>query len=220
MKTPHPNQETSHTIYKAPTLAIYDTWVLTLSNRWIWKCPTPLISRHYESHITANHLDVGVGTGYYLNHNRNLQRFSAVRLGLMDCNPIPLKTAADRLARYQPETYQQNVLEPFDWHLPRFDSIACNYLLHCLPGTLAQKCTIFDRLKPLLSDGSALFGSTILHQGTYDSWLSQRLKTIYNQRGIFNNQTDDLPELTKELNQRFDKVEIRVVGSVAIFVAR
>jgi len=220
MNTNLPPMETSHAIYKEGTLAIYDTWVLTLSNRWIWKCPTPVISRHYESNITANHLDVGVGTGYYLNHSKNLRRFSDVRLGLMDCNPIPLKTTAERLSRFHPEIYQQNVLETFDWQQPKFDSIACNYLLHCLPGPLSQKCIIFDRLKPLLTDGSHLFGSTILSGGKGDSWLSKRLMAIYNQRGIFNNQTDDLPALSHELGQRFGEVEIRVVGSVAIFLAR
>ena len=212
--------EASHAIYKESTLAIYDTWVLTLSNRWIWRCPTPTILQHYESHITANHLDVGVGTGYYLNHSKNLQRLNRVRLGLMDRNPIPLRIAAERLARFQPETYQQNVLEPFDWERPKFDSIACNYLLHCLPGRFSTKCTVFDHLKPLLSKGSTLFGSTILNQGTRGNWISQRLMKIYNQRGIFNNQADELSGLTRELNQRFNEVQIRVEGRVAIFSAR
>jgi len=49
------------TMYTRRTLAIYDFLVLGVSSRFIWRCPTERIERHYDRHITANHLDVGVG---------------------------------------------------------------------------------------------------------------------------------------------------------------
>lgn len=39
-------------------------------NPWIWKCPTPRLLAHYDRHVSANHLDVGVGAGYFLDRCR------------------------------------------------------------------------------------------------------------------------------------------------------
>ncbi|HZM07834.1 MAG TPA: hypothetical protein VFC11_05185 [Methylocella sp.] len=51
-------------VYTKRMLGIYDWLVLGLSNRLIWRCPTQGLVAHYDRHVTANHLDVGVGTGY------------------------------------------------------------------------------------------------------------------------------------------------------------
>jgi ubiquinone/menaquinone biosynthesis C-methylase UbiE len=53
-------------VYSKPVLSIYDIWVLGFSNHFLWKCPTKLISKQFADLATKNHLDVGVGTGYYL----------------------------------------------------------------------------------------------------------------------------------------------------------
>ncbi len=58
--------EAGQAVYNRHTLALYDFVVLGVSNRFIWKCPTPRIEAHYNRHVTANHLDAGVGTGYFL----------------------------------------------------------------------------------------------------------------------------------------------------------
>ena len=98
-------------IYNLATLALYDIVVLGISNRLIWRCPTRHILQLYNQHATDNHLDVGVGTGWYLDHCR----FSGprVRLGLLDLNRSSLNTAAARLRRYRPEVYQADALRPF-----------------------------------------------------------------------------------------------------------
>lgn len=57
-------------VYTKRTLALYDILVLGISNRLIWKCPTARLVDHYNTHLTANHLDVGVGTGYFLDRCR------------------------------------------------------------------------------------------------------------------------------------------------------
>jgi hypothetical protein len=53
-------------IYGNITLAIYDFFVLGFSNRLAWKCPASEMLTFYNEHVSANHLDVGVGTGYFL----------------------------------------------------------------------------------------------------------------------------------------------------------
>ena len=42
-------------VYDKRTLAIYDLLVLGLSNRWIWRCPTPVQLDHYNNNLSANH---------------------------------------------------------------------------------------------------------------------------------------------------------------------
>ena len=104
-------------IYNPATLALYDIVVLGISNRLIWRCPTRHILQLYNQHATDNHLDVGVGTGWYLDHCRSSG--PRVRLGLLDLNRSSLNTAAARLRRYRPEVYQADALRPF-----RFETAA------------------------------------------------------------------------------------------------
>jgi hypothetical protein len=112
---------------------------------------------HYNRHVSANHLDVGVGTGYFLDHCRFPSH--TPRIALMDLNRNSLDFASRRIARYKPETYIRNVLEPIAIDALRFDSIGVNYLLHCLPGTMESKSVAFDHLKALMNPGAVLFGS-------------------------------------------------------------
>ena len=136
-------------VYTPNMLAIYDVLVLGLSNRWIWKCPTPRLLAHYDRHVSGNHLDVGVGTGYFLDRCRFPT--ATPRVALMDLNRDALQFSARRIARYEPETYVRNVLETIDFDGAKFDSLGVNYLLHCLPGDMATKARAFDCLSPLMS---------------------------------------------------------------------
>ncbi len=205
-------------IYSTRLLALYDFLVLRISNRFVWKCPTRHLEAHYDSHITANHLDVGVGTGYFLDRVRF--PLSTPRIALMDLNPNALEYASRRIARYQPETYRRNVLEPISLTSARFDSVGINYLLHCLPGSIESKAVAFDHLRPLLNSNGVLFGATLLQGGVSRTWLATRLMGVYNKRGIFSNEHDDFEGLHHALTQRFRDVSITVVGCAALFSAR
>ncbi len=57
-------------VYGRNTLAFYDLTVLGISNPLIWECSTAHIQSLYDRHATPNHLDVGVGTGCYLDRCR------------------------------------------------------------------------------------------------------------------------------------------------------
>src|SRR5512143_3043921 len=147
-------------VYTKRTLSIYDFLVLGVSNRFLWKCPTSRLEEHYSEHVTANHLDVGVGTGYFL--DRCSFPSQAPRIALMDLNAATLDFASRRIARYQPETHCRNVLEPISLAGEKFDSIGINYLLHCIPGSIGSKAVAFDHLKALMNPGAVIFGSTLL----------------------------------------------------------
>ena len=205
-------------VYTKQTLRAYDFIVLGVSNRFIWKCPTRRLTEHYNRHITSNHLDVGVGTGYFLDKCRF--QSPAPRIALMDLNQDTLEYAFRRIARYKPETYRRNVLEPIRVDAAKFDSVGVNYLLHCIPGSMASKSVTFDHLKALMNPGAILFGSTLLQGGVKRNWFAKRLMAAYNSKGIFSNQADDLDCLMKELHKRFKDVSVEVVGCAALFSAR
>src|SRR5439155_20122042 len=46
--------------------AVYDPLVVHFSCRYAWKCPNRRVLDFYNEHVSACHLDVGVGTGYFL----------------------------------------------------------------------------------------------------------------------------------------------------------
>jgi 2-polyprenyl-3-methyl-5-hydroxy-6-metoxy-1,4-benzoquinol methylase len=209
--------------YNKGTLSAYDFFVLGFSNRFLWKCPTRELLTHYNSHLSANHLDVGVGTGYFLDRCRFPS--SAPRVALMDMNPVSLSFAARRIARYQPETYTQNILRPIEQPIAHFDSVGINYLLHCLPGSLDPgdktcKAVVFSHLASLMKPGASLFGSTLLQGHRGMNRPAQALMTFYNRKGIFSNAPDSLDNLKSSLEQAFCDVTITQVGCVALFSAR
>ncbi|WP_229721870.1 class I SAM-dependent methyltransferase [Marinobacterium nitratireducens] len=218
MKPTAAEVDAGQAVYTRNILSAYDLLVLGISNRWIWKCPTPRIEAHYNSQLSANHLDVGVGTGYFLDRCRFPG--ASPRIALMDLNDNSLAFAANRIARYRPEVWRQNVLEPIQAQIRPFDSIGINYLLHCLPGTIAEKAVVFDHLQPLLKPGARLFGSTILRQGVEPGATARALMSIYNRKGIFSNEADALNDLRGALEKRFARVSIEVIGCVALFSAQ
>lgn len=205
-------------VYTPALLRLYDLLVLGLSNRFIWKCPTPRLLAHYDAHVTGNHLDVGVGTGYFLDHCRFPT--ASPRIALMDLNENALRFAANRVARHAPRTYRRNVLAPIAFEAAPFDSVGVNYLLHCLPGAIDEKAVLFDHLKPLMREGAVLFGSTLLQGGAPRSAAARRLMAFYNRKGVFSNDRDDLDGLRRALQSRFSDVSIEIVGCAALFSAR
>ena len=47
-------------------LNLYDPLVLGPIARFVWRCPTTRLVERYRQHIRSHHLDVGPGTGYFL----------------------------------------------------------------------------------------------------------------------------------------------------------
>lgn len=201
-------------VYSKSVLSIYDLWVLGFSNHCVWKCPTRIIGQQFSALTSDNHLDVGVGTGYYL--KKYLPRTQR-RLALMDLNENSLASAAKSVNYFSPEIYCQDVLSPLNIGCDKFNSISLNYLLHCLPGDLSQKSAVFSSLKTLMNDDSVLFGSTILGKGVPQNRLAKKLMSIYNQKGIFNNHYDTINDLERILADNFSEISVKLFGCVALF---
>ena len=170
-----------------------------------------------SANVSACHLDVGVGTGYFLDK----VRWPAAKpdITLLDLNPNSLDAAATRIARYAPKSLAANVLEPIQAE-ERFDSVGLCYLLHCLPGSIPEKAIVFDHVLAVMSEDAVLFGATILQGDAPRSRAAQALMNAYNRKGIFSNAQDTFQDLERELNARFGDVRLRRRGAVAIFEAR
>lgn len=205
-------------VYTKEALGVYDFVVLGISNRFLWRCPTQHLIMHYNKHVTANHLDVGVGTGYFLDNCRFPSAMP--RVALMDLNQNTLDYASKRIARYKPGTYRRSVLEPIQIDASKFDSVGLNYLLHCVPGNIESKAVTFDYLKALMNPKAVMFGATLLQGGVPQNWVAKCLMAIYNKKGIFSNHADNLDGLAKELKKRFNGVSVEVVGCAALFSGR
>ena len=211
--------ERGQRIYTPLVLRAYDLFVLGFSNRFAWRCPSAMMLERYDRHVGRRHLDLGVGTGWYLDRCRWL--VDRPEITLLDLNENSLSVAARRLARYRPRTVRANALDPLPLGDARFESAAANYLLHCLPGPIeAKAAALAANVRPYLEPGGVLFGSTILGRGVTHTRIGRRLMRIYNAKGIFSNADDDERGLERGLASALKDVEIEVVGTVALFAAR
>ncbi len=183
----------------------------------VWQCPTSSIKELYNKNISNNHLDIGVGTGYFLDkcHFSSLEP----KITLIDLNPNCLRITAKRIARYRPKTFIADIFKPLPLTTERFDSVGLNYLLHCLPGNLSSKAIVFKNIAPHLNPGATVFGSTILGKEP-KSFLAKQLIKIYNAKNIMGNAQDTRDNLESVLRQYFDSYSIWEVGSVAFFVGK
>lgn len=210
-------------VYSPFILSIYDLLVGWFENNFVWRCPSDEILAFYNRHISGNHLEVGVGTGYFLDKCRF--PVASPHIALLDLNPNSLRFTARRIRRYGPATYLANVLEPIPHSLPLFDTIGMNFLLHCLPGTLATKGNlVFKHLKPFLKPDGVLFGSTILGQGVEFGLLGKFFMKVYNSylipgARVLYNLDDRLEDLESALAEHFGQHAVYKRGTVAFFTA-
>lgn len=209
--------EAGQAVYSPLVLAIYDAFVLGFSNHLLWRCPTAQMRALYDRNVGPRHLDIGVGTGYYL--DRAHWPVPAPEITLLDLNANSLAAAAHRIRRYAPRTVAADALSPLP-DLGRFDSAGLCYLLHCLPGDIPSKAVVFDHIRPLLAPGARVFGATIVQGSAPRSRPAQRLMDIYNSKGIFSNRADRAEDLEAALKSRFADARVEMKGAVALFEAR
>ncbi|WP_285425568.1 bifunctional 2-polyprenyl-6-hydroxyphenol methylase/3-demethylubiquinol 3-O-methyltransferase UbiG [Pseudomonas sp. efr-133-TYG-103a] len=203
-------------VYSPFTLALYDAWVLGISNRYAWRCPTKeVLLPFFRANAGLRHLDIGVGTGYYL---ANAQLPADTQITLLDLNPSSLEAAKRRIDRPGTRTLQHDVMTPIPGD-ELFDSISLFYLLHCLPGPLDAKAAIFGTLKHNLQPGGVLFGATILGDEAGHNGFGRKLMAVYNKKGIFGNRGDTQLGFEAHLRQHFRDVTLKREGKVLLFRA-
>jgi SAM-dependent methyltransferase len=201
--------------YTRSLLRVYDPFVLGFAARYIWRCPTGRLVEGYRQHIRDRHLDVGPGTGYFLERS-GLPDGSQVTI--LDPNPTVLDHAARRLKRLEVTAVEADVLKPLPVDGP-FDSAALHLVLHCLPGPMSRKAVAVSNVAAVLAPTGVLFGASVLGTAGPQTWLSRRVLAAFNRRGAFDNLDDTEAGLREILEASFERVELDVVGAIAIFAA-
>ena len=200
-------------------LPLYDFVVMRFNSPVLWRCSPRTLQDHYARHVSTRHLDVGVGSGYFL--DRCSFGTEQPQLGLCDLNARALRYVRRRLARFDDVAlYRRNVLEPLE--LPRrYHSVGLNYVLHCIPGAMQDKgIRVLGNLAACLEPGGVLFGATVLADKAQQWKLSRVALRRICARGIFHNQRDTEAGLRQALESVFSQHEIRVEGAVALFWGR
>lgn len=207
----------SQAYFNAFNLSFYDV-VVSFVSPYAWRCPLTFLDKRYQQFVSNNHLEIGPGTGYFLNRSGVLK--ADARLALMDLSEACLQKSAKTLERYHPQTYRQNILEPISSDIEAFDSIGINYVFHCVPGSFEQKGQAFKHLATLLKPGGVIFGCSVLALDGEKNLLAKAALKFLQSSGIFNNQADSLQDLTKALESHFVDVKVEMRGPTAVFSAR
>jgi SAM-dependent methyltransferase len=201
--------------YTRPLLRLYDPVVLGFVSWFVWRCPTSRLVEGYRRHIRDRHLDVGPGTGYFIEQSGLPDRS---RVTILDPNRNVLDHAARRLRRLDVTAVEADVLKPLPVAGP-FDSAALHLVIHCLPGPLARKAAAVANVAAALAPTGVLFGASVLGVPGHQTWLSGRVLNAFNRRGSFDNLSDSEEGLGEILAASFEEVELEIVGSIAIFAA-
>lgn len=196
-------------------LKIYDPLILGFFTPFVWRCPTARLVEGYRRHLGHGHLDVGPGTGYFL-ERAGIRDGSPVTL--LDPNVHVLEHASRRLRRLDITTVEADVCQPVPVSGP-FDSAAFNGVLHCLPGPLARKAAAVANVAAVLAPTGVLFGASILGLSGRHTRLARGMLQANNRRGTFDNLGDTQDGLVEILESSFERVELETIGSMAIFAA-
>ena len=202
-------------VYTPALLRLYDAAVVYASNSLLWRCSRHVLLGHYEENLGKRHLDLGPGTGWYIDHADE----PLGSLTLLDLNPNSLRSAATTLARYEPVCVEGNVLDPLPSSLTDLDSVGANFLFHCVPGEWSVKGTAFEGIAQVLAPEGVFFGASILGSGVQASILARGVMRLYQRLGVFHNAEDTTDGLRESLSKYFAHVDVRVVGCAAVFRA-
>ncbi|EFY89902.1 hypothetical protein MAC_04111 [Metarhizium acridum CQMa 102] len=204
-------------LYKTRRLLLYDYWVLGIVSTYAWGCPTsqyPL--PQFRANIGKNHLDIGIGTGYYLRKGRIPP---TTKVTLLDIEKTALEFALKRCGRSDARAIVADILKPLPVE-DKFDSISMYYLLHCIPATIEEKCNIFSHIKNNMTPDGVIHGANVVARGVRkDNRFAAHMRRKVVEAGIFQNSEDNPYDFEHALRQNFHEVEVRVVGTVFMFRA-
>jgi len=201
--------------YNPFLLAIHDVWVLKFMAPVVWKTPISPGVELYRLHLGPRHLEVGPGTGYFIEQAKPSE---GTRITLLDPNPHVLEYAARRLTSYSPTIVEADVMKPLPVEGP-FDSAALSFVLHCLREPMSNKATAIRNIADALTPDGVLFGGTVLGAGASHTRSARAFLWAANKQGGFDNLDDTVDGLRAILDASFRDVEIEVSGSSALFSA-
>ena len=196
-------------------LSVYDWWVLGFMTRFVWRFPAETYLNRYASLIGGTHLDIGPGSGYFLDNGAP----AGTDITVLDPNTHVLDHCSKRLARFEPVAVEADALKPLPVEGP-FDSIAMSFVLHCLPGPMENKALAIRNTAAVLGDDGVFFGGTVLGLEADHNAAARSVLKVANRQGGFDNLTDTEAGLEEALSQSFHEVDVESECSMAVFTAR
>ena len=236
--------KSSEAVYTPRTLDLYDAIVWDFNSPFHWRIHPYEIDDLYRRGLEGSHrhCEVAVGTGLFLRDwakkANDGKRPLLEHLTLVDLSLSSLEGCHQRLlgeeyfSKSMPassiEKLQVDILEPPPNELlGTFDSVAANFLLHCLHGEslLDKKSAVASCASLLKKDGGVFFGSTILGGDLLDDAAQAgpyATATIrhYNKIGIFGNSGDSFDDMVAVLEELFINVSVFKVGYCAVWLAK
>jgi SAM-dependent methyltransferase len=193
---------------------IYDHLTHGLYCPYVWRCSSAKLRTFFSNHIlhatasfssslssptqhsqrpTPRILDIGVGTGYSLEHAPIAEDTEVI---LADLNPACLEVAKSRVVKTHPGAVCEAVIADFLVPDQRgllvellgssgIDAISMMLLLHCLPGPPARKAKALEGLRHLLRPDGVIFGAAILGRGVRHSLVGKFIMLWHNLLGVF-----------------------------------
>ncbi len=201
--------------YTPLALNLYDPLVLGPIARYVWQCPTSALVERYRRYIREPHVDIGPGTGFFLEH-AGLSEGS--RVTIVDPNTNVLKHVKRRLKQLDVTAVEADVLKPLPLEAP-FDSAALHAVIHCLPGPLERKASAIVNVAAVLSPTAVLFGASVLGRSGQHNRVARAMLAAFNRQGGFDNLDDTEDGIGAMLAASFEHVEIETIGSLAVFAA-
>ncbi len=201
--------------YNAAMLAIYDVWVLKFMTKAVWKVPVAQGVDSYRQHMGHRHLDVGPGTGYFI---EEADPPRDTEITLLDPNQTVLRHVAKRLEEWHPITVEADVMKPLPVDGP-FDSAGLSFVLHCLRGPDGNKAVAVRNIADVLGPEGVLFGGTVLGLQSNHTKPARAFLRAANKQGGFDNVDDSAEGLRSILEMSFSVVDVDLVGSAAFFAA-
>lgn len=194
------------------SLPLYDVFVNKINCHYVWKCNEKHIFLHYEKNIGRNHLEIGPGTGYFLQ-----RKYPVFHLTLMDINKDTLQYTKKNLkGNYQHISVIEHDIFKQPKRLDRVNSVGINYVLHCVPGTLETKLeTLINNIH--VGKDTTFFGATVIQDDTNQNFLSRTELYLLNKYKIFHNQNDYIKNGILVFEKNGFYYEYNVIGNVFLF---
>ena len=143
------------------------------------------IFEHHFQKYSRNHLEIGPGTGYFLQ-----RRYPISHLTLMDINKDTLDYTRHNLKGNYPHiSVMEHDIFKKPKRLDRVQSVGINYVLHCVPGRLDTKLECLVNNIHVGRD-TTFFGATVIQDDTNQTFLSKTELYLLNKYKIFYNQND------------------------------
>src|SRR5260370_14268045 len=132
--------EPGASVYSPTILKLYDLGVVGLSHRFVWQCRTKtVLLPFYKEHLGLKHLDVGVGTGFFI---ARAGLTSSHQVGLLDLNENCLRAAAAHVQQAKVRTFRRDIMQPSSEPTDTGnDSISLAHDLQSLTGTMDDRAT-------------------------------------------------------------------------------